>query len=154
MQWKDIDLKNNQIHITKTLQRINYKNNHTKIIIDSPKSKASRRIVLINRKLKNILSKTYKIYHPTKNSYILTCNENTFIEPRGLEIYYNRILKKLKLPNYNFHVLRHTFATNCIQNQMNYKLLSKILGHANVNTTLNKYVHPSLDDAKIYLEKI
>lgn len=154
LQWKDVNLTNNEIYISKTLQRITSVENKTKIIIDSPKSYSSRRTVLINKKLHNLLYKFYIEYNPNPNAYILTNKEDKFVEPRCLDSYYKRILKKLNLPNYNFHVLRHTFATNCINKQMNYKLLSKILGHSSVNITLNKYVHPSLEDAKEFLEKI
>ena len=45
----------------------------------------------------------------------------------------------------NFHMLRHTFATNCIKLGIDVKSLSEILGHSNVNTTLNLYVHSSLE---------
>ena len=45
----------------------------------------------------------------------------------------------------NFHALRHTFATRCIEVGFELKSLSEILGHANVNITLNRYVHSSFD---------
>ena len=47
-----------------------------------------------------------------------------------------------------FHTLRHTFATRCVENGFDAKSLSEILGHANVNTTLQRYVHPSLEQKK------
>ncbi|MDY5576667.1 MAG: tyrosine-type recombinase/integrase, partial [Lachnospiraceae bacterium] len=44
-----------------------------------------------------------------------------------------------------FHALRHTFATNCISSGADAKSVSEILGHSNVNITLNRYVHPNLE---------
>ena len=45
----------------------------------------------------------------------------------------------------NFHCLRHTFATRCVELGFDVKSLSEILGHANVNITMNRYVHPSME---------
>lgn len=67
---------------------------------------------------------------------------------------FKRILKASKVKEYNFHVLRHTFATNCIKVGMDIKSLSEILGHASVNVTLNRYVHSSYEMKKKFLEKL
>ena len=67
---------------------------------------------------------------------------------------FKRILKESKVKEYNFHVLRHTFATNCIKVGMDIKSLSEILGHASVDVTLNRYVHSSYVMKKKYLEKL
>ena len=63
-------------------------------------------------------------------------------------------MKESKVKEYNFHVLRHTFATNCIKVGMDIKSLSEILGHASVDVTLNRYVHSSYEMKKKYLEKL
>ena len=65
-----------------------------------------------------------------------------------------KILKASKVKEYNFHVLRHTFATNCIKVGMDIKSLSEILGHASVDVTLNRYVHSSYEMKKKFLEKL
>ena len=67
---------------------------------------------------------------------------------------FKRILKESKVKEYNFYVLRHTFATNCIKVGMDIKSLSEILGHASVDVTLNRYVHSSYDMKKKFLEKL
>ena len=67
---------------------------------------------------------------------------------------FKRILKASKVKEYNFHILRHTFATNCIKVGMDIKSLSEILGHASVDVTLNRYVHSSYDMKKKFLEKL
>ena len=58
------------------------------------------------------------------------------------------ILKVSGLDVRNFHLLRHTFATNCIENNMDIKILSEILGHSDVTITLNRYVHPTMDSKR------
>ena len=79
--------------------------------------------------------------------YILTGNSN-YIEPRTYRKYFNKVLKEAKIKHFNFHSLRHTFATNCISLGVDYKTVSELLGHANVNITLNLYVHPRLSQKK------
>lgn len=58
------------------------------------------------------------------------------------------------VPDYNFHALRHTFATNCIDSGMDIKSLSEILGHSNVQITLDRYVHPSMDTKRKYIDAL
>ena len=54
----------------------------------------------------------------------------------------------------NYHALRHTFATRCVELGFEIKSLSEILGHSNVNITLNKYVHSSIELKKQNMEKL
>ena len=88
-------------------------------------------------------------------NFFLTGDKEKYIEPRIYRQYFSKILKKSEIKNtYNFHIIRHTFATNCIDVGMDAKSLSEILGHANVEITLNRYVHSSYDRKKRYLEKL
>ena len=54
----------------------------------------------------------------------------------------------------NYHALRHTFATRCIEAGFDVKSLSEILGHANVNITLNRYVHSSMEQKRANMGKL
>ena len=54
-------------------------------------------------------------------------------------------VKECNVEPANFHVLRHTFATRCVEVGFEVKSLSEVLGHANVNITLNRYVHSSFE---------
>lgn len=146
LKWDDIDLKRNLIYINKTLQRIYIKEknkNISKIIISSPKTKNAIREIPISKDLaKYLLSIRGK-----NNEYVITGN-NKYIEPRAYRKYFSSFLKKLNLEEVNFHVLRHTFATNCINLGVNSKTVSELLGHSSVNITLNLYVHPELSEKK------
>ena len=64
------------------------------------------------------------------------------------------MLQKSDIRKYKFHILRHTFATHCIEVGMDPKSLSEILGHATVDITLNRYVHSSYKTKKKYLERL
>lgn len=81
---------------------------------------------------------------------MLTNSNTKFIEPRFLQSKFDLVLKKLEIDHANFHALRHTFATRCIELGFDVKSLSEILGHATVNITLNRYVHPTLELKKKY----
>ncbi len=79
------------------------------------------------------------------NNFYILSGSTKIIEPRTLQRRFKIILKKADLPSVNYHCLRHMFATNCIQIGFDVKTLSEILGHANVETTLNRYVHSSFE---------
>lgn len=151
LKWGDIDLKSGIIHISRTIQRIKDKsgNSKTKLVIGTPKSKTSERDIPIPDFLVDILI--------SRN-----CNENSFIlsgtynptEPRTIQNRFKSVLKKCGIRKVNFHLLRHTYATVCIENGFDAKTVSELLGHASVNITLNRYVHSSLDMKKKYVAKL
>ena len=89
-----------------------------------------------------------------KSAYILTGEINRYIEPRSFQYVYKKALNNCKIQYRNFHCLRHTFATRCIRVGMDIKSLSEVLGHADVNITLNRYVHSSYDCKKKFMEKL
>lgn len=53
-----------------------------------------------------------------------------------------------------FHGLRHSFATRCIESKCDYKTVSVLLGHSNISTPLNLYVHPNLEQKKRCMEQM
>lgn len=85
--------------------------------------------------------------------YVLT-NDAEPTEPRTYRNYYKRLLDKLGIPPIKFHGLRHSFATRCIESKCDYKTVSVILGHSNISTTLNLYVHPNYEQKKRCIDKM
>ena len=146
LRWEDVDFKKNCLTINKTIQRVYIKDknkNISKVIITTPKTKNANREIPINKDFLEILKKVKS----DKKHYILTGNEK-YIEPRTYRKYFNKVLDELKIKHFNFHSLRHTFATNCISLGVDYKTVSELLGHANINITLNLYVHPRYSQKK------
>ena len=88
------------------------------------------------------------------NSPFVISNTKNFVSPRTYEYRYHSVLKKCKMDLYNYHTLRHTFATKCIIAGVDVKTLSEILGHSNVSITLNTYVHPTLEMKLNQIEKL
>lgn len=152
LRWEDFDFNLGVIHIQRTLQRI-YNSSQTpktRIVISSPKTKTSIRDIPLSKKLLDVICKSND---RNDNGYVLT-NGDSFVEPRTYRKYYTDFLKRNKITPLNFHCLRHTFATRCIENGADYKTLSEILGHTSINTTLNMYVHPQLEEKRRCVELI
>ncbi len=144
LKWEDISFEEQYINVHKTMQRLQTKSDNdkkTEIIISTPKSDCSVRNVPIPDILFSIMIE----HKESSNTYILTGKENYYIEPRTMQNRFHKILKQCDIPSGNFHALRHTFATRCIELGFDIKSLSEILGHASVNITLNRYVHPSME---------
>ena len=85
-----------------------------------------------------------KKFASNPKAYILTGTDR-YIEPRTMQNRFKSYVKECNVEPANFHVLRHTFATRCVEVGFEVKSLSEVLGHANVNITLNRYVHSSFE---------
>lgn len=151
LTWEDFSFDKKIIHVHKTMQRLQIPNGDRKttIQITAPKSQCSVRDIPIPEFLIPYLNKL-----ENKNAYILSGNSFNYVEPRTMQNHFKRILKQCNIENVNFHVLRHSFATRCIELGFDIKSLSEILGHANVNITLNRYVHPSMELKKKNMSKL
>ena len=152
LQWNDIDFKKNILSVNKTIQRVYIKDkdkNISKVIITTPKTKNANREIPINKDFLELLKQL-----KTKGEDYIITGSNKYLEPRTYRKYFNKVLKQVKIKQFNFHSLRHTFATNCISLGVDYKTVSELLGHANVNITLNLYVHPRLSQKKKCIDMI
>jgi len=88
-----------------------------------------------------------------ENDYILTASPK-HTEPQTYYSRYKTFLRQHNLGDYTFHELRHTFATHCVDMGFDIKSLSEILGHADVSTTMNLYVHPTLQMKKRQMDML
>ncbi len=154
LTWEDLDIENGIIHVQKTIQRIYIiedDRKHTEIILDTPKTKNSIREIPMTRDLLKMIRPLKKVVND--RFYVLT-NEATPTEPRTYRNYYKQFMQTLGLPAMKFHGLRHSFATRCIESKCDYKTVSVLLGHSNISTTLNLYVHPNLEQKKRCMEQM
>lgn len=155
LRWEDIDLGQGIFHIRRAMQRIYLPNNpkHTKMIIDLPKTQASIRDIPIASVLSDYLCDYYRQVEKS-DSYFISSRGDKFLDPRTYQAKFKIYLQNSGLRYRNFHSLRHTFATRCIEKGMDVKSLSEILGHSNVTVTLNRYVHSSMELKRSQLEKL
>ena len=148
LKWEDIDFDNAVLYVKRTVQRVS-KNGKSQIIIGTPKSKTSVRTVPIPVFVLDIL----RNYRNCGDFYIIT-GENKPTEPRIMQNRFKSILKLCGIRNVNFHLLRHTYATVCIEKGFDPKTLSELLGHADAAITLNRYCHPSMQIKKDYVSRL
>lgn len=154
LTWEDIDTDNGIILVRKTIQRIYVIEEgmrRTELLLDTPKTKNSIREIPISRDLLRMLKPFKKIVNP--NFFVLT-NDAKPTEPRTYRSYYKNLMKRLEIPEIKFHGLRHSFATRCIESKCDYKTVSVLLGHSNISTTLNLYVHPNMEQKKKAIEQM
>lgn len=145
LRWEDISITAATLKVRKTMQRIQDTSvgatTKTKVIITEPKSQCSARDIPLPQFIVDTAQKL--VDHP--KAFVLSGDKNKYVEPRTMQNHFKAYVKESKIEDANYHALRHTFATRCIEVGFEIKTLSEILGHANVNITLNRYVHSSFD---------
>ena len=145
LKWEDMCLSDSVLKIRRTMQRIQESDGNTirktKIIITVPKSKCSVRLI----PLPSFISDIAQQFSNSPQAFILTGDSERFVEPRTMQNHFKSLVAESGIERANFHVLRHTFATRCVEVGFEIKSLSEILGHSNVNITLNRYVHSSFE---------
>lgn len=145
LRWENLSIVDRTLRVHETMQRIQCsettETSRTKIVITEPKSQCSIRDI----PLPDFLIDVIRQYQNNPKAFVLTGDRNTFIEPRTMQNRFQRYVEASGIEPANYHALRHTFATRCVEVGFEIKSLSEILGHANVNITLNRYVHSSFD---------
>lgn len=144
LKWEDLCLKESLLKVRKTMQRIQDTTigarHKTKIVITEPKSRKSIREI----PLPLFIADMAQQFSGADQAFVLTGNSEHFMEPRTMQNRFHAYAAESGIGKVNFHALRHTFATRCVEVGFEIKSLSEILGHANVNITLNRYIHSSI----------
>lgn len=157
LQWCDVDFRAKMLHIRRSLNRLQKRDNptddispRTEIVIQEPKTENSvRDIPLLPPVVADLLNwrKVQEQDHLAmgeayiENGFIVTNPCGSYIEPRTFSDYYAQILKLAGLRHFTFHALRHTFASRAMEQGMDEKTLSAILGHYSVAFTMDTYAH-------------
>lgn len=155
LQWKDIDIEHGIISVSKTLQRLENKDQSTaktSLMILKPKTLSSQRQVPVPQFIIEYFRQYYSIYFLHNDDYILSPIGKK-IDPRTIQYKFKKVCEHYHF-SINFHALRHTYATHCVEIGIEIKSLSEILGHSNISTTLNRYVHSSLSFKQNQINKI
>ena len=153
--WTNIDLRCGSLYVRQTLNRLekvdyNGIGARTEIVIQTPKTKNSIRSIpllpFIVKELQEWRSIQISDQRIAGASYqdcgfVVTNPLGGYIEPRTFKDYYNEILDVSGIGHYTFHALRHTFCTRALENGMDAKTVSAIMGHYSVAFTLDTYGH-------------
>lgn len=157
LKWSDIDIDNKIMHIHRSME---YRYSVGEWRVGEPKSKSGYRDVPLTDEAINILKnqkeklKGIKVINLEFKDQVFLCRKG---EPTKNSAYDSSLFKlcdKAGIDRFSMHVLRHTYATRCIEGGMRPKTLQVILGHSNVGITMNLYVHVTEDEKVKEVEKI
>ncbi len=149
LMWQDIDFQKRILSVRRTVQRVAVQgeSKKTAVMVSSPKSENSEREIPIPAGVFSILK---KLRSEADHFIISDCDRP--VEPRKMQYQFARILKDVNLPSVKFHSLRHCFASRAVEQGVDIKTLSEILGHSRVEVTMNLYIHSSLDRKRKCME--
>lgn len=153
LRWADVDLRQQTITISRTVSRIyDPATRRTAIVEGPPKTGNSERTVPMSAELRAALRMVREAEGPA--AVYVAGGGRSPVDPRSIRDRFRRLLRRLEIPAIVFHGLRHTFATRCIECGCDVKTVSAILGHSNVATTMNLYVHPTGEQKQRCLERL
>ena len=157
LKWSDLDFEGQMLSIERTIYRTNRLEGgetpkaKTKVVIAEPKTWLSHRKIPLSKSLSPILE-TISCAYPD-NAYVLTGTTRP-MEPRTYQYQYRKHLEACGIDYINFHCIRHTFATRCVEQGCDIKSLSEMLGHASTGVTLQKYVFASYEQKKQFVDRL
>lgn len=151
LKWSDINFQEKELAVKRTVLRVKC-GRYTQLTVQTPKTETSARVIPLTAEILKLLSEVRNTH--SDETYILTGSKIRPQDPRTLQYRFHRFLQLHGLRDHNFHTLRHTFATRSIEKGFDAKTLSEILGHKNVKTTLQLYVHPTMTNKRKIVEAI
>lgn len=149
LEWQDVDFKNGIISINRSSQYLSDMGVFTKV----PKTESSIREIAIPDFIISLLEEYKLWYEEQKSIYgeLWTDSDRLFVQADGKPMHPSTISKwfvkyvgQIGLPVINFHGLRHTNASLLVAQNIDIAVISARLGHAQISTTLDFYVHPLL----------
>lgn len=149
LEWQDVDFKNGIISINRSSQYLADMGVFTKV----PKTESSIREIAIPEFIVSLLEEYKLWYEEQKSIYgeLWTNSDRLFVQADGKPMHPSTISKwfvkyvgQIGLPVINFHGLRHTNASLLVAQNIDIAVISARLGHAQISTTLDFYVHPLL----------
>ena len=152
LQWGDFDLSTGTITIQRTVKRIGTGNGRTEVVIQTPKTATSMRVLPVPAELLDILRQLHGNY--SDETWFLSGSKRKPVEPRCYRKSIHGYLRRAKVAQVCPHALRHTFATTCLQAGCDIKTLSELMGHANSSVTLQCYVHTTMDRKRWEIDRI
>lgn len=146
LTWND--LNNGMVRVDKNIKNVKVNDKWTLLLQDTPKTEKSNRYVPVpknflsqleihKKKQIELKEKAESLY--TDNNLIFATDFGTYIDPSNLNRRFKKALVKADLTPIKFHSLRHTYATRLFENDIQPKVVSDLLGHKDITTTLNLY---------------
>lgn len=150
LRFGDFDFENSTIYVRRTVGRMYEGKGETRLFENPPKCGSSARCIPIPSWLNRYFKNYQKLYGIADCQYISAASamaKMPFLEPRTIRAKFKNLCGKVGIPYKSFHSLRHTYASRLLQAKVDIRTTAELLGHSDVQTTLNTYAH-SDDDAK------
>lgn len=157
LKWSDVDFKNRTITVNRSME---YRHSTKEWRVGEPKSQSGYRTIPLTDDAVTILKKQkqknacFKLIPIEWSEFVFLCKKGTPVKNSTYDTMLFKLCDKIGIPRFSMHVLRHTFATRCIEGGMKPKTLQTILGHSNIGITMNLYVHTTEDEKHKEIEKI
>lgn len=157
LTWKDIDFEKHTLKIERSME---FRHSVGEWRVGPPKSKSGYRTIPLTEEAINILKRQkeknskLEIIAEEWKDHIFLCRKGTPVKNSTYDTALFKICDQVNIPRFSMHVLRHTFATRCIEAGMIPKTLQKIMGHSNIGITMNLYVHITEDEKQKEIEMI
>ncbi len=151
LKWEDIDFSKRELAVNRTVLRIKT-GMRTEVVVQTPKTESSVRVIPLTAEMLLLLSRLKSSIR--EDAFILSGSRKRPLEPRALQYRFKVFQQRIGLKHRNFHTLRHTFATRSIEKGFDPKTLSELLGHKNVKTTLQLYMHPTMMHKRQIIEAV
>lgn len=167
LRWENVDMNQGTIKICETRNRLpnhddRIQNSTSVHTIKATKTDNSLRTVYLMKGLLQDFKSYYAIQMSirrqdpmyNRDGYVFCQANGQPFEPRTYQDLFKRCVRRAGIADANFHSLRHTFATRCLEQGMDVVTLSKLLGHANPSITLDKYGHALNEHQRISVERL
>lgn len=160
LQWKHIDIENKQLTVCQSVVTVKNKNNDTDTKYTTRLQKSTktisgtRKIPLCNQALEAIKKYKELYYSGDENSFVVTTDKGNLLRTRHFERSVNYIYNSAGIDASGLHILRHTFASMLFKKNIDIKIISKILGHSDVSTTYNIYIHLTQEQEQMAIQEL
>lgn len=158
LKWSDIDFENRMIHIRRN---VTHDSTNNRYITGELKTNSGLRDIPMTQTAYDVLT-SMKCRQASGKQKVISFEfaDHVFLNRNGkllpnsnYDRYLEKICDKAGIERISMHILRHTFATRCIESGMKPKTLQKILGHANISMTMDLYVHVTEDEKETEMQK-
>ena len=151
LTWNDVELDRGVIQITKTVYREKDESGTWQLCVDTPKTKASDRVIPLPEYITDMLRQDHK---NAETPYVVENKKGERMSIRSYQYIFEKLTERAGVRKLNFHALRHTFATRAIECGMDIKTVADIMGHQNASITLNRYAHCMFDHKIEMMQKL
>ncbi len=142
LEWSDFNDDFTVLTVSKTVYRHKNASGEWKLCIDVPKTDSSYRCIPLP---KHITQQLKRLHKKSNLPYVVPNKKGERMATRSYQYIFAKLTEKAGVRKLNFHSIRHSFATRALENGMDIKTLSELMGHRDASITLKRYAHCMLE---------